>query len=312
MHTQQAKDECVRRFFGARRAGRRAAGDHEALLRPHVRGVGMGRGRGLVLLLECDHPSARHACRAQAEEFGVPVSYQVVGKVRVVDPTISRRARSRPAPAGVSVGHTGVTAGTLGAWVEDRRGDIAILSNNHVLANSNRGVVGDAVLQPGVYDGGRATRDTIAELVEFVRIDNRVRNRVDAAVARVLRTSDVEPEEIGLGEVKGTVQTAVGRSVRKSGRTTLVTQGQVSVMNALISVSYGSPIGTATFDGQIIVKPGGFSAGGDSGSLVMDTANRAVGLLFAGSNLITVVNPIADVVSKLGIRRFLGTGSGLC
>lgn len=75
----------------------------------------------------------------------------------------------RPAPGGVSIGHKDITAGTFGCVVK-RNGRPMILSNNHVLANSNSGQIGDAILQPGSYDGGVAN-DQIATLEDFVRIE---------------------------------------------------------------------------------------------------------------------------------------------
>ena len=66
------------------------------------------------------------------------------------------RQRRRPLCIGCSVGHFNVTAGTLGAFVRPRGGGpLAILSNNHVLANENRGKKGDDILQPGAIDDGR-------------------------------------------------------------------------------------------------------------------------------------------------------------
>jgi hypothetical protein len=79
------------------------------------------------------------------------------------------KSRHRPAPGGVSIGHIGITAGTLGCVVR-RDGQLHILSNNHVLANSNDAVVGDAILQPGPADGGRGPDDQIGRLAAFVPI----------------------------------------------------------------------------------------------------------------------------------------------
>ena len=50
-------------------------------------------------------------------------------------------------------------------------GQRLILSNNHVLANSNDAQVGDTVVQPGSIDGGHAVSDKIAELERFVPIE---------------------------------------------------------------------------------------------------------------------------------------------
>ena len=92
--------------------------------------------------------------------------------------------------------------------------------------------------------------------------------------------------------------------VRKYGRTTGQTNGRIDAINAIVNVNYGSP-GVARFVNQIIIKPGNFSAGGDSGSLIVvqkgGDAGKPVGLLFAGSFSITVANPIDAVLSQLGI-----------
>lgn len=82
---------------------------------------------------------------------------------------INPRDRFRPnIPAGVSIGHYKVTAGTLGAIVFDKNtGEPLILSNNHVLANSNEAEIGDAILQPGPTDHGVRPDDVVAKLHRF-------------------------------------------------------------------------------------------------------------------------------------------------
>ncbi|KKL25828.1 hypothetical protein LCGC14_2401410, partial [marine sediment metagenome] len=80
--------------------------------------------------------------------------------------------RIRPVEPGYSIGHHKITAGTLGAVVIDNfNGKFAILSNNHVLANSNQGSLGDPILQPGPADGGLVGIDTVARLDRFIPID---------------------------------------------------------------------------------------------------------------------------------------------
>lgn len=83
----------------------------------------------------------------------------------------SYTGKKRPCPPGFSIGHYLITAGTLGAWV--KRGssdDYLILSNNHVLANSNDAKVNDEIRQPGKYDGGTAD-DLLARLDAWVKIN---------------------------------------------------------------------------------------------------------------------------------------------
>jgi hypothetical protein len=97
---------------------------------------------------------------------GIPTDVQPVGIIHSLQ---SPTGRFRPVPGGVSTGHVHVTAGTLGCMV--KRGDRNyILSNNHVLANSNKAVKGDMIIQPGRFDGGSVTDDRIAMLTGFVPI----------------------------------------------------------------------------------------------------------------------------------------------
>src|SRR6266550_2073181 len=112
---------------------------------------------------------------------GVPVTVRVTGRIMAYsDPT----QRQRPAPTGFSVGHPSITAGTIGARVRDALGHVYILSNNHVLANSNNATIGDPEYQPGPFDGGTAA-DQIATLTDFQTISFATNgsNTIDAAIA---------------------------------------------------------------------------------------------------------------------------------
>lgn len=241
------------------------------------------------------------------------------GKLRALgmpkpEAAVRRRTdRWRPAPGGVSVGHERVSAGTLGAVVRTQ-GGVRILSNNHVLANSNDAKRGDPVLQPGTADGG-GPDDLLARLDAFIPIrwdrkatrafPGRVlaalrggpaRNTVDAALAVPVRPDAVDPTLLGIGAVRGMAAAHVGDGVRKSGRTTGLTDGTVLGVSATVRVDYDGR--TATFADQIVAS--GMSRPGDSGSVVVDAGNRAVGLLFAGGESATILNPIDRVAAALG------------
>lgn len=264
------------------------------------------------------------------EVDGIPTDVIETGVIRAFQ---SPTGRFRPALGGVSIGHYAITAGTLGCLVR-KAGVNYILSNNHVLANSNAAKIGDAIIQPGQYDGGVNPADEIATLSEFIPIQfgggtsgcpisgaivkvlnglaalvgsqtrleaisiQAATNLVDAALAKPTSVSNVRPDILGIGNVLGTIDAALGMKVKKSGRTTGVTQGEIIQTNVTVNVQYGGGK-IATFTDQLMA--GAMSQGGDSGSTVLDNSNRIVGLLFAGSETTTIMNRIGNVFSALGV-----------
>ena len=221
-------------------------------------------------------------------------------------PEIERTARVRPAMPGLSIGHYAVTAGTLGAIVYDRKtAQPLILSNNHILANSSSGRdgrarIGDPILQPGPADGGFASNNVIAKLSKYVTLDQYpLPNTMDCALAKPLKNNLISPEILDIGQVKGSTDPVLGLNVKKSGRTTRVTTGQIRAIDVTADINYGAGR-VLRFDDQILTTK--MSEGGDSGSLVLDANNLAVGLLFAGSAEGTLVNPIKPILDLLKVR----------
>lgn len=220
------------------------------------------------------------------------------------------KQRVRPAMGGFSVGHYRITAGTIATCVYNLTPfpgipkKFYILSNNHVLANSNHCRIGDPILQPGPYDGGTYPRDLIARLSRYVPIRFKTSssiplNLVDAAVAEG-EFHKLNREIYWIGYVKQVKSNPrVGDLVEKTGRTTNFSTGKIIGLNATVDVNYGGG-NVARFVKQIITTR--MSAPGDSGSLVCDIKEGAVGLLFAGSPSITVVNNILYVQRLLRIR----------
>jgi len=220
------------------------------------------------------------------------------------------KQRVRPAKGGYSVGHYRITAGTIATCVYDLEPfpgippRYYILSNNHVLANSNNARIGDPILQPGPYDGGNVPGDIIARLYRFVPIKWHTSssiplNLVDAAIA-VGDFHNLDREIYWIGYVKQVKSNPrVGDLVEKTGRTTNFTTGKIIATNATVDVNYGGGR-VARFARQIMTT--NMSAGGDSGSLVCDIKEGAVGLLFAGSSTVTVINSILYVQALLRIR----------
>lgn len=229
--------------------------------------------------------------------------------------SFDRRRKQRPAPAGISVAHRDVTAGTIACYCRstcDGEGDeIFLLSNNHVLANLDEAQVGDDVRQPGPADGGTAAdRFAVLHRSQPIALDGTTANAVDAAIARVLDAESFDASICSIGRVGGTLPATEEMRVRKHGRTTGLTEGVVADVSydALVGMSHLDPNLIALFDDQIRIDVAppypAFGLGGDSGSLVVTGWGRhAVGLYFAGppSGDYGVANPIDSVLSTLGI-----------
>jgi len=269
----------------------------------------------------------------------VPTDVREVGEIRALRVPEDHRKRYRPeVPMGVSIGHVDVTAGTAGFLARDTEdGEIVIVSNNHVLADSNEADIGDRILQPGRHDGGSVPSDVMATLKKFVPIEfsggesgcpvaramvrllnaayayfgagtrfRAVRARTPANLADVAIASpavNVKREVLGLGVPEpGWVEPQVGISAVKAGRTTGVTQGLVDAIGCTVKVGYGEGR-TALFVGQCLVT-GPFSAGGDSGSAVWDVKTmKLAGLLFAGvEGQSTIFTPARLVLEAAGVE----------
>jgi hypothetical protein len=228
-------------------------------------------------------------------------------------------------------------AGTLGSLVS-LNGTQYILSNNHVLAKSDSGIAGsggtgDPISQPGLIETNCnvAGTQTVAHLSQFYNLETGPTPKIDAALAQVVggmvdsggnilllgatqtnAVPDAGPPAQGTGITPAQAIAAPHNGlVAKSGRTTGLTCSTVLAMNVAASVDYYKNCGdttkafTVNFTDLVSVSGGDFSAGGDSGSLIVtqDTA-EAVALLFAGSDTDSVGNPVGDVLAA-----FPGTGN---
>ncbi|MEX2282029.1 MAG: hypothetical protein WEE89_06060 [Gemmatimonadota bacterium] len=229
--------------------------------------------------------------------------------------------RQRPMFIGSSVGHFKITAGTLGGFVENSAGMPFILSNNHVLANEDNARKGDAILQQGRLDGGRNPRDLVGRLGPWIKM-NRRHNLVDAALAEIYDDILFYPTYLrdfpsNARTVRGLADEEsldIGDRVRKIGRTTGFTSGRVTAFELdNVVVSYDR--GNLAFDDQIEIEGAGtgpFSDGGDSGSMIFDSDNRGIGLLFAGGDTggtngrgLTYANPLWTVLQRLRVKLIL-------
>jgi hypothetical protein len=243
------------------------------------------------------------------------VEVRFIGRLRKRATPWNRKKAGR-LQIGLSCGHFKITAGTLGCFVRLRSeaNKLFILSNNHVFAEENKAREGDAILQPGHWDGGKSPQDLAATFSKTVKLKKTGVNLIDAAIAEVKTGLGADLRTIkGLGKLVGLGSAFVdeGTEVAKLGRTTELTRGRVTALE-LDNVVVGYDLGNLRFDNQIEIEGAGdeaFSAGGDSGSLIVVADTReAIALLFAGGDVggsngkgLTYANPLHTVLDTLKI-----------
>ena len=216
-----------------------------------------------------------------------------------------------------------------------RRKEVHMLSNSHVFADLRKASVdaGDLIMHPS--PGEPATGRPVGTLVNFsaLKFDGGVSdpNYVDAALAKLWEPQQHRPLIPFVGAVKGYVnkgEVEVGEHARKFGRTTGYTEGRVFSIHFDIWIRYDRTGQSAFFHDQILVEPSApdfhvFVAPGDSGSLLVDEHQNALGLIFAGASDTQqprteatnpnaappkrvegygVANPIAEVLDRLKIE----------
>jgi hypothetical protein len=218
---------------------------------------------------------------------------------------IDRIARERPYYGGVSAGSTKVSAGTIGGKCFDAvTREPLILLNNHIGANetsiqAKTADVGEPLLQPGSYDGGTLD-DKVSELVRVILFDQTGDNLIDGCVHRPDNPADFETDILEIGTVTEIGEAVIGDVCQKSGRSSGLTESVVVDTNATIKVDYETIKGM-TFKNQIIIMPAIGISGDSSAIIVRKSDNKAVGMLSAGSETISVANRMSIVAEKLRI-----------
>lgn len=243
--------------------------------------------------------------------------------VTVVYPNTAARAQTGAIKLGTSGGNnTDLTAtmccsGTLGALLR-RDGKLFILSNNHVIGKSDKGEAGDPIGQPGLVDTNCSAGRVVAHLSQKAPLKT---SNVDAALAEIVSGEvDTSGSILALGDAgSSSIQPAPpsatladagavlanGTNVAKSGRSSGLTCSTLSSVSTSVQVDYEASCGgahafTVTFTNQVVVAGGSFSAGGDSGALIVTADNaRPVALLYAGNDTNTIGNPMDDVLRAL-------------
>jgi len=281
---------------------------------PNVVGIGVGKkvnnGRKtedlsivISVIKKYEERRLRRDELIPKEIDGIPTDIIETGIIRA-------QTRRRPAFGGCSIGHYEITKGTFGCLVK-KNNQIFILSNNHVLANLNNANIGDSVLQPGNNDipliykflpkNCKLKKYKIAELMEFIPLDfTGAYNIVDAAIAKPINNSIVNSNIENIGPPSGTITSDIDMKVKKCGATTDLTRSVIMQTDFSGRVEYNNSV-YAKFDKQLVANH--MCDPGDSGAVVLkdDDTNRICGLFFAGSDKVTIINPIDEVFSALNL-----------
>ncbi|HMS41166.1 MAG TPA: hypothetical protein PKE69_13125 [Pyrinomonadaceae bacterium] len=227
-------------------------------------------------------------------------------------------------------------SGTIGYFCRKksfitRRSEIYLLSNSHVFADLRRMNIEahDFILQPSPGEGTNSR--PIAELTQLspLKFDNDVTdaNFIDVAIAKLFHGQSHKFLLPFIGEIKRFVKkedAEIGEKAQKFGRTTGYTSGNLFSVALDIWIKYDRTGKVAFFADQFLVETDKtnyekFVDKGDSGSLLVDEENNAVGLIFAGANgkidlkdseqnaqIVVnnygVANPISEVMNKMKIE----------
>jgi hypothetical protein len=199
---------------------------------------------------------------------------------------------------GDAIAHTNLVGyGTLGGFVLDALSNqILILSNNHVIANSNNAIIGDAIVDS-------PQRQNIGRLEGFEPLlipPNR--NIIDAALGSIAKKHF---NGVYADHRHTPARPQVGMKVYKIGATTGLTYGTIISINGAITVDYRG-LGIINFVNTLVIRGDGepFSMPGDSGSFIINGKGYLVGIVFAGdpNGSISFGNSIGEIVNLLGIR----------
>ena len=220
----------------------------------------------------------------------------------------------RPVEGGYGISCNNIS-GTIGCIVTKQIGKRTlyyILSNNHVIAGKNKTPLGSIVIQPSIKNGGDLKLDKVAILNNFIPIRFKTEketpiNYVDCAIARLFNPETISDRIATVGKVKGKAKAVLNQKIKKVGKMTGKTEGEVTIIGAELLVDVDNDI--ALFSDQVIAKIE--SLGGDSGSAVLNEANEIIGLFFAGISqndklpyTIGIINDIDRVLDSFEVKIY--------
>jgi hypothetical protein len=233
----------------------------------------------------------------------IPTDVRAVGKGRL-QVLVSG---DRPVRPGFCVGGRRTGSGTLACVVCSRQDSSLLgLSCGHVIARYGQANVGEDVLAPS-YENSIANDLPLTPLGQLVTVlpvgfdDASATENVDAATFAPNSASDLDKRIALVGAPNG-VRSAIALDlpVQKVGYASEHTTGVVQALHVMASLPYLKPDGSfadALFSDLIGISS--FALPGDSGALVLDQDNAAVGLHMGGFSSMSVCMPIARVLDAV-------------
>ncbi|MBO3441362.1 hypothetical protein [Clostridium haemolyticum] len=230
---------------------------------------------------------------------GIPTDIKETGYFKAC----SFNQRKRPVLGGYSVSANGSDHiyGTAGCLVTNGVNKF-VLGTNHVLVKINELPINFKILQPAYIYGGRSSFDTIATLhkyipLRFIKGQEQPINLTDCALGLLTKSNIMDSNIALIGKVTCVKNPKLGTRVKKVGATTELTEGTITSINANHTVFYSNGK-VAFFKDQILTS--NMAMEGDSGSILVDKNNCALGVLFAAANN-TAYNRLTTVLDQLDV-----------
>lgn len=201
--------------------------------------------------------------------------------------------------------------GTLGFFAHLFSDDSVVLVSNHHVLYGSGGADGKEIGQPMYSSSCCCTCGDIAANVHGIN-----RAHIDVGIAR-LKSGVARNDRIKqIGMITGIASAVAGEAVKKRGRTTELTNGNVT--NLTLDAG-----GTKILDVEVKTNNGQdrFSRGGDSGSALLNASNQIIGLHKSGNNGDNVtagnfvshsigIQEVLDALQTDGFQITIITGTG--
>ncbi|KGM96284.1 hypothetical protein IRP63_05185 [Clostridium botulinum] len=211
--------------------------------------------------------------------------------------------KSRPVEGGFAIGVEGtMESTTMGCLVTDGKYKYVLTTNHGIV--KDQFAIGRNILQPSPQNGGKVPEDIIGTISKFIPLKYKgtftePTNLVDCCMIIVLQESLVSPKIHFLNTPPlGVANPELNIDVQKIGSATEKTIGKILSVSATMKLEFNKK--DYIFKKQIVTTK--MTGDGDSGAIVLNMRNFAVGMAIGGSQSITVVNNMANVLKSLNVN----------